>query len=97
MQNVVEQACNDYLEHGAFPTTFPTTYEQMQRLPVLTVGLLTYAGDEGGAKGQAYRLSRDLAAQTASLLFRLPTPEGPWQWRTEAVEIALPACMVARL
>jgi hypothetical protein len=40
MQNVLEQACNYFLEHGEFPAT----YEQMQRMPLLTVGLLTYAG-----------------------------------------------------
>src|SRR5260370_31068804 len=39
MQNVVEQACNYFLEQGEFPTT----YEQMQGIPQLTVGLLTYA------------------------------------------------------
>jgi excisionase family DNA binding protein len=37
MQNVVEQACNSFLEHGEFPTT----YEQMQSVPLLSVGLLT--------------------------------------------------------
>jgi hypothetical protein len=93
MQHVVEQACNYCLEHGEFPTT----YEQMQRLPLLTVGLLTYAGDDGGAKGQAYRLSLDLEAKTVSLLFRFPNHEGTWQWRTETVEISLPECVVARL
>src|SRR6266568_3799507 len=72
MQNVVEQACNYFLEHGEFPTT----YEQMQSIPLLTVGLLTYAGDDGGAKGQAYRFSLDLNAGMACLLFRFPNPLG---------------------
>ena len=51
--NVVEQACNYFLAHGAFPST----YEAMQPIPVLSVGLLTSAGDDGGEQGQAYRLS----------------------------------------
>ena len=93
MQNVVEQACNYFLQHGEFPAT----YKQMQSIPQLTVGLLTYAGDDGGAKGQAYRFSFDLDARMASLLFRFPTQEGQWQWRTEPVQICLPECVMARL
>jgi len=93
MQNVVEQACNYFLEHGEFPTT----YEQMQGIPLLTVGMLTYAGDDGGVKGQAYRFSLDLDAARASLLFRFPNHEGKWQWRTEPIEISLPECVLARL
>ncbi len=93
MQNVVEQACNYFLEHGEFPTT----YEQMQSIPLLTVGLLTYAGDDGGAKGQAYRFALDLDAGRASLLFRFPDETGKWQWRKEPVEISLPECVTARL
>jgi putative transposase len=93
MQNVVEQACNYFLEHREFPTT----YEQMQGMPLLTVGMLTYAGDDGGAKGQAYRFSLDLDAARASLLFRFPNQEGRFQWRKEKVEMALPECVIARL
>jgi putative transposase len=93
MQNVVEQACNYFLEHGEFPTT----YEQMQSIPLLTIGLLTYAGDDGGAKGQAYRFALDLDKGSASLLFRFPNQEGRWQWRKESVEISLPECVIARL
>src|SRR5947209_7562690 len=93
IQNVVEQACNHYLEHGEFPTT----YEQMQSVPLLSVGLLTYAGDDGGAKGQAYRFALDLDAGRACLLFRFPDETGKWQWRKEKVEITLPACVTARL
>jgi putative transposase len=62
MQNIVEQACNYFLAHGEFPTT----YEQMQGIPLLSVGLLTYAGDDGGAKGQAYRFSLDPDAAHAA-------------------------------
>src|SRR5439155_8344110 len=61
MQNVVEQACNHFLEHGAFPEQ----YEQMQSVPLLKVGLLTYAADDGAVKGQSYRLSLDHEAGTA--------------------------------
>jgi putative transposase len=93
MQNVVEQACNYFLATGAFPTT----YEQMQSLPLLSVGLLTYAGDDGGAKGQAYRLALDLDRGRASLLFRFPDEVGKWQWRKEPVEISLPECVITRL
>ena len=93
MQNVVEQACNYFLEHGEFPTT----YEQMQSIPLLTVGLLTYAGDDGGAKGQAYGFALDLEKGLASLLFRFPDEAGRWQWRKEPVELSVPECVTARL
>jgi hypothetical protein len=93
MQNVVEQACNYFLEHGEFPTT----YEQMQSVPLLSVGLLTYAGDDGGAKGQAYRFALDPSSGRASLLFRFPDEAGKWQWRKEKIEITLPACVTAGL
>src|SRR5438876_3486982 len=56
LQNVMEQACNFYLQHDRFPTN----YEELQSLPLLKVGMLTYAGDDGGEKGQAYRLALDL-------------------------------------
>jgi len=93
MQNVVEQACNYFLKHGEFPTS----YEQMQGIPLLTVGLLTYAGDDGGAKGQAYRFSLDRDAGTASLLFRCPDEAGRWHWQKDSVTLALPSCVLARL
>ena len=93
MQNVIEQACNYFLEHGEFPAS----YEQMQAIPLLKVGLLTYAGDDGGAKGQSYRLSFNVQAGTASLLFRFPSEEGKWQWRKEPLPLTLPACVVERL
>ena len=93
MQNVVEQACNYFLVHGEFPAT----YEQMQSVPLLGVGMLTYAGDDGGAKGQAYRFSVDRDAGAAALLFRFPDETGRWQWRKEPVELSLPDCVTARL
>jgi putative transposase len=93
MQNVVEQACNYFLEQGAFPLS----YEQMQPAPLLTVGMLTYAGDDGSSKGQTYRLSFDVAAGTASLRFRFPDEQGRWQWCKEQVHLMLPACVITRL
>src|SRR5712692_1554536 len=93
LQNVVEQACNHFLVQGAFPEQ----YEQMQAVPLLKVGMLTYAGDDGGAKGQSYRLSFDVQAKTATLLFRFPSAEGKWQWRKEPVVLPLPEVVVQRL
>ena len=93
MQNVVEQACNHFLTYGSFPAS----YEEMQAVPLLKIGLLTYAGDDGGAKGQSYRLSFDLQAQTASLRFRFPDEAGHWQWRQEPVLLPLPARVLERL
>lgn len=93
MQNIVEQACNHFLQHG----TFPDTYEEMQAIPLLQVGMLTYAGDDGGVKGQSYRLSFDLTAGTASLLFRFPDGTGRWQWRKDPITLALPHCVLERL
>ena len=51
LTNVIEQACNYYLRTGRFPDT----YEQMQPLPVLAIGQLTFAGDDGMQAGQTYR------------------------------------------
>ncbi len=93
LQNVIEQACNHFLEHGQFPEQ----YEEMQAVPLLKVGMLTYAGDDGGARGQSYRLSFDQEAEIATLLFRAPDPGGKWQWRKEPVIIPLPTCVVERL
>jgi putative transposase len=93
MHNVVEQACNYFLEHGEFPTS----YEQMQSIPLLKVGMLTYAGDDGITKGQSYRLSFDVQAGTASLLFRFPNAQGQWQWRKDPITLTLPECVLARL
>jgi putative transposase len=93
MQNVVEQACNYFLAQG----TFPEKYEDMQAVPLLKVGVLTYAGDDGMAKGQSYRLSFDVQAGTATLLFRFPDEQGQWQWRKDPITLTLPVCVVERL
>jgi len=93
MQNVVEQACNHFLAQG----TFPEMYEDMQAVPLLKVGVLTYAGDDGMAKGQSYRLSFDVQAGTATLLYRFPDEQGQWQWRKDPITLTLPVCVVERL
>jgi len=46
----------------------------MQAIPVLEAGLLTYAEDDGGKLGQAYRLAYDLEAETATLRSSYATP-----------------------
>jgi hypothetical protein len=91
--NVVEQACNYFLAHG----TFPATYEAMQAVPVLSVGLLTYAGDDGGELGQAYRLAYDLEAETGTLRLRVPDETGRWHWRRDPILLPLPKAVLERL
>jgi putative transposase len=93
LQNVVEQVSNHFLIHG----TFPERYEQMQAIPLLKVGMLTYAADDGGVKGQSYRLSFDLPARTACLRFRFPDAAGRWQWKKDPILLQLPACVLKRL
>ena len=51
MTNLIEQACNHYLRTGAFPTT----YEEVQAIPVQKVGQLPFAADDGMHAGQTYR------------------------------------------
>jgi putative transposase len=93
LQNVVEQCCNFFLARGYFPTT----YEELQPVPLLKVGMLTYAGDDGPKLGQSYRLSLDLDAGTASLLFRFPDEMGTWQWRNTPTILTLPSMVQKRL
>jgi putative transposase len=93
LQNVTEQACNYYFQHDRFPSS----YEEMQPVPLLSVGLLTYAGDDGREQGQAYRLALDLAAGVARFRFRRPDANGVWRWRPDETLILLPACLQARL
>src|SRR2546421_9525731 len=67
LQNVIEQACNFFFQQDRFPTS----YEELQVLPRLQVGILTYAGDDGRDKGQAYRLALDLEAGVGRVRFCL--------------------------
>lgn len=105
--NVVEQACNVYLTTG----TFPTTYETMQPLPVLQVGHLTYAGDDGMAAGQTYRIQRQECGPTSDVRthaerpaghvwwvrLRGPTATGEWRWPAQAQQVFLPPAVCAYL
>ncbi len=93
LQNVVEQCCNYFFAHDCFPTT----YEELQPVPLLKVGMLTYAGDDGGEKGQAYRLALDVDAGVARFRFRYPDEAGVWHWRKVDTVIPLPQVVKARL
>ena len=92
-QNVVEQCCNFFLLHERFPAS----YEELQPLPLLRSGLLSYAGDDGGEQGQAYRLALDLEAGVVRFRFRCPDPDGAWGWRSDEAIIPLPERLLARL
>jgi putative transposase len=82
MTNVIEQACNHFLE----TESWPTTYEELQPVPVLKVGQLTFAGDDGRDKGQTYRARIDFRhvclrqtraeRTTARLFLQLRAPDG---------------------
>ena len=93
LQNVVEQACNYFFQYDRFPTT----YEELQPVPLLKVGMLTYAGDDGREKGQAYRLALDLEAGVARFRFRYPDEAGIWHWRKADTIIPLPRLLKERL
>jgi len=49
LQTVIEQCCTSFLLHERFPTS----YEELQPIPLLRAGLLSYAGDDGGERGVA--------------------------------------------
>jgi putative transposase len=105
MTNVIEQACNRYLQTGAFPTT----YEELQPTPLLSVGHLTFAGDDGMKAGQTYRARLEIAHfcdlqtrqehQHASIALRLRTPNslGTWAWGAWSEAIPLPPTVFAYL
>ena len=98
MTNLLEQACNVYLRTGAFPDT----YEQLQAPPVLSVGCLTFAGDDGMKLGQTYRARIDLLTccdlatrvvhhhVTLALRLRTPNASGKWGWGAWCEGIVLP-------
>src|SRR6266487_3733599 len=93
LQHVVEQRCNFFFQHDRFPSS----YEELQPVPLLKVGMLTYAGDDGREKGQAYRMALDLDAGVARFRFRYPDEGGVWHWRKVDTIIALPDCLKERL
>jgi putative transposase len=87
LQNVLEQCCNFFFRADRFPAS----YEELQTVPLLKIGILTYAGDDGREKGQAYRLALDLEAGVARFRFRYPDENGVWCWRKVDTMITLPA------
>lgn len=93
LQSLIEQACNFYLRYGCFPET----YEEMQPVPVLKVGVLPYAGDDGPVLGQTYRLFLDLDSKTLTLALRTPDETLAWArtWREHTVQLALPEIIMA--
>jgi putative transposase len=95
LQSLVEQSCNFYLKNGCFPSS----YEEMQAVPRLLVGILPYAGDDGGALGQAYRLRIDLEGRDCFFAFRLPGQTGSWPatWTEPQMRLPLPDPVVERL
>jgi putative transposase len=95
LQHLIEQACNFFLQNGCFPAT----YEEMQPVPVLKVGILPYAADDGGEQGQAYRLRVDLESGCCFLTVRTPSGNGTWPrgWREPQWQLPLPEPVVARL
>ena len=98
MTNLLEQACNAYLQTEAFASV----YEEMQEPPVLSVGHLTFAGDDGMKLGQTYRARIDLAAfcdlssrvehhqATLALRLRRPDEQDTWTWGAWSEPITLP-------
>src|SRR5215470_16546518 len=105
MTNLIEQACNCYLQTDAFPTT----YEKLQPPPVLSVGHLTFAGDDGMHKGQTYRariettyfcdLQTRQEHHQAHLRLKLRTPDEQrkWVWGAWSEAIPLPATVCTYL
>src|SRR6266567_5919347 len=93
LQNVVEQCCNFFFQQDRFPSS----YEELQPVPLLKVGMLTYAGDDGCEKGQAYRMVVDLEAGVARFRFRYPDEAGIWHWRKVDTIIPLPEIARERL
>jgi putative transposase len=95
LQSLIEQSCNFYLVHGCFPES----YEEMQAVPILTVGILPYSGDDGGERGQAYRLRVDLEGRACYLALRCPHEGGTWPttWSEPQFRLPLPDAVVARL
>jgi putative transposase len=95
LQSLIEQSCNFYLKNGCFPDT----YEEMQAIPVLKTSILPYAGDDGGDKGQTYRLRIDLEGRCVYFAFRSPDEQGAWvpTWTEAQMRLPLPDPVVSRL
>ena len=105
MTNLIEQACNYYLETGAFPTT----YEKVQTIPVQQVGQSALCRRRWDARrpdlsgtalwAHSCALSTRAEARRASLMLRLRAPDlrGTWAWGAWSAEIPLPAAICAYL
>ncbi|WP_242527374.1 zinc ribbon domain-containing protein [Ktedonosporobacter rubrisoli] len=105
MTNLLEQACNHFLKEEAFPTS----YAQMQEPPMLSVGCLTFAGDDGMMLGQTYRARidlvtccdlstrRELHQATLALRLRSPDEQGKWGWTPWVEKIPLPETLYTYL
>jgi putative transposase len=94
LRSLIEQACTFYFKKGSFPDT----YEEMQAIPVLKVGILPYVGDDGGSSGQAYRLRFDLEGRCCYFTFRFPDEQGIWAkaWNEPQMRLSLPEPVVQR-
>ena len=95
LQSLIEQSCNFYLKNGGFPSS----YEEMQPVPVQKSGILPYSGDDGGEHGQAYRFRIDLEERCCYLAFRAPSEQGVWAkaWIEPQMRLPLPDPVVERL
>lgn len=95
LQGLIEQACNFYLNQGCFPDT----YEHMQSIPVLKVGILPFAGDDGGEQGQAYRLRLDVEGRCCYVALRTPDETGDFRpgWTEPQTQIPLPDALLEHL
>src|SRR5215470_11431634 len=78
---------------------FPASYEEMQPIPVLKVGILPHAADDGGEKGQAYHLRLDQQKREVCFAFRFPDAAGRWtrKWAEPEMALTLPDPVVERL
>ena len=71
----------------------------MQAVPLLKVGILPYAADDGGEHGQAYRFRIDVQGRCCYLAFRFPDELGVWApaWTEPQLHLPLPDPVVQRL
>lgn len=96
-----------YLATGAFPTS----YQELQPIPVLSTGQLPYAGDDGMAAGQTYRILKqecgpysDTRTHTEHpagyvwwVRLRGPDATGAWGWMEHFCQLLLPEHVQAYL
>jgi hypothetical protein len=71
----------------------------MQPTPHLKAGILPYAGDDGAAMGQTYRMRYDLDQKILTLALRTPDEQGAWdrRWREHTLQMTLPDLLVERV